>query len=585
MLVAVAFMPTASFAQASSSATKSHTPHVFLHKGLTRSNAKAAGSTTAANGNVPYQGGPVMGGTTNVYAIFWEPTGSVSANYNSLIQRYFGDVGSNALYGIAKQYTGTGGAGDFPAGSHLAGFWVDSGSYPETPLLDSDIQTEVTHAQTVNSWTSGIDNIFFVFLQSGENLCFDSTQTQCASNTFCAYHSFFGTHTIYAAMPYAASFNCDPEAFNAPGPNSDDADQTINVASHEQMEAATDPLLNAWIDPNDPSGGEIGDKCNFTFGPLVNAQGADVVWNNNSYLVQQEWNNAINACSLSLNPTPTYYNIVNRDSNEVMDVFGGGVTLGVNVIQWVPNGGSNQRWTFTPVGDTFNIVSLKSTLVMDVFRAGTTPGTNVIQWTSNGGLNQQWELVPDGGFDLIVNVKSFLVLDSGSTTQGANVTQQLATNSLSQQWSFTPITTPRYEIKNVNSGLVMDVFGGGTDLGTRVIQWTDHSGTNQMWTVVPDGNTFQIVNFKSGLVLDVFGGGKTLGVNVIQWSNHNGLNQQWTFLPSASACLSGSVCQIVNVNSGLVMDVFGGGKTPGVNVIQWSNHNGLNQQWTFVPVS
>lgn len=37
-----------------------------------------------------------------------------------------------------------------------------------------------------------------------------------------------------------------------------------NVTSHEQMESATDPLLNAWLDSQ---GQEIGDKCNFTFGP------------------------------------------------------------------------------------------------------------------------------------------------------------------------------------------------------------------------------------------------------------------------------------------------------------------------------
>jgi hypothetical protein len=35
-----------------------------------------------------------MTGTANAYAIFWEPKGSfVSAKYNSLITRYFGDIG------------------------------------------------------------------------------------------------------------------------------------------------------------------------------------------------------------------------------------------------------------------------------------------------------------------------------------------------------------------------------------------------------------------------------------------------------------------------------------------------------------
>src|SRR6266480_2251546 len=228
-LAAIAMIPLSASA-VSSSATgyhrhrSHHQPHFFLKPGRLNPNAGS---------NLPYNGGPVMAGTTNVYAIFWEPTSNVSTNYNTLIKRYFGDVGSSPLYKINNQYTQTGNA--FPSNAVLAGSWVDTIAYPNSPLLDSEIQAEVTHAQTVNSWSSSIDNIFFVFTERNEDICIDNT-TQCASNTFCAYHSFFGTKTIYATMPYAASFSCNPNA----SPNNDDADQTINVTSHEQMEAATD---------------------------------------------------------------------------------------------------------------------------------------------------------------------------------------------------------------------------------------------------------------------------------------------------------------------------------------------------------
>jgi len=57
---------------------------------------------------------------------------------------------------------------------------------------------------------------------------------------------------------------------------------------------------------------------------------------------------------------------------------------------------------------------------------------------------------------------------------------------------------------------------------------------NQQWSLVPDCNFFQIKNRNSGLVLDVFGGGTSGGVNVIQWTNHNGLNQQWSLIPILS---------------------------------------------------
>lgn len=263
-----------------------HRAHLFLKKNA--HHPKVAAPQAAGN-NLSYNGGPVMGGTTNVYAIFWEPTGNVSANYNSLLLRYFGDVGGTLLYQNNTQYTDS--SGNTPSNTVLAGSWVDNSAYPESPLLDSDIQNEVSNAQSTNGWSSSIDNIFFVFTEAGQDLCFDSSQSQCASNTFCAYHNFFSSNTIYAAMPYAASFSCNPGS----SPNGDDADQTINVTSHEQMEAATDPLLNAWTDS---SGQEIGDKCAWQFGPL-DGQGGDVNFNGNDYILQEEWDNTISGCTLS----------------------------------------------------------------------------------------------------------------------------------------------------------------------------------------------------------------------------------------------------------------------------------------------
>jgi hypothetical protein len=280
-------MPMSAMAATTSSLShqpRHHHPHFFYKKGHQPKNFRYA-----AGNNLNYGGGPVMGGTANVYAIFWEPTGNVSANYNSLIERYFNDVNGTGLYNNNSQYTDSG--GNAPTGERLAGVWVDNSAYPESPLLDSDIQNEVTNALNANGWSPSIDNIFFVFTEAGQDLCFDSSYSQCASNTFCAYHNYFGSNTIYAAMPYAASFSCQ-----TPGsPNNDDADLTINVTSHEQMEAATDPLLNAWTDS---SGQEIGDKCAWQFG-TVNSDGSNVNWNGDPYIVQQEWDNAVGGCVLT----------------------------------------------------------------------------------------------------------------------------------------------------------------------------------------------------------------------------------------------------------------------------------------------
>ena len=250
--------------------------------------------------NLGYGGGPVMAGTTYTYAIFWEPAGNVSARYNSLIRRYFRDIGRSPLYRIAHQYTQS--DGGFPSNVVPAASWVDSRAYPESPVLDNDIQNEITRAQRINGWRSSMHTIFFVFTERNENVCVDNTKSQCTTNGYCAYHSAFGRNTIYAAVPYIASFSCDPYS----GPNHDDADQTITGISHEQIEAATDPLGNAWLDAN---GNEVADKCAQDFG-WPNARGANVVWNNDPYLVQEEWDNNTSSCRLTPSQpslSPTYW--------------------------------------------------------------------------------------------------------------------------------------------------------------------------------------------------------------------------------------------------------------------------------------
>jgi hypothetical protein len=263
-------------------------PHPFYSRGK-------APYQNSSGGNLINHGGSVMNGTAYVYAIFWEPTGRVSSNYNTLIKRYFVDVGFSPLYQIAQQY------GDDtripPVNAVLAGSWVDTRAYPGNPMQDSDIQIEVAHAQQQNSWSSSIHNVFFVFTQSGEVIC--DGNNGCSNGSICAYHNFFSSNTIYATIPYIPDNSaCSP----GHTPNNDVVDWTINVTSHEQMEAATDPKLSAWADS---LGNEIGDKCNFMFG-TVDSGGADVHWgiNNDPYIVQMEWDNSASMCQIGTGASP-----------------------------------------------------------------------------------------------------------------------------------------------------------------------------------------------------------------------------------------------------------------------------------------
>lgn len=248
-----------------------------------------------------YNGGPVeQAGSTN-YAVFWEPTGStVSSTYNSLLTRFFNDIGGSTLYGVATQYYQGSNQQHIVNSSHLGGTWVDTSDYPTTfsPLTDTDIQNEVTKALNANrTWTTGIGSQVFVFLAKGENECLPSGA--CSFSNFCAYHGSFtsGSQTIfYASMPYADTNAgaCGTQG-NASPNNDPDADAEISAASHELMESVTDPLLNAWYDP---AHAEIADKCAFTYGATA-PDGSNITMNGHPYIVQEEFSNAHLACSLS----------------------------------------------------------------------------------------------------------------------------------------------------------------------------------------------------------------------------------------------------------------------------------------------
>jgi hypothetical protein len=291
-------------------------------------NLEASGAGLGS-GNLAYHGGPVMHSNTT-YLIFWSPGNTISASYESTITQFFTDVAADSgkntnVYSTDPQYTDTSGQGANYA-SHFGGAWIDtsttipnhcSGEYQGTGIsvngcvLDSDLQTEVLNALSQNSgWSAGMTSIFLVFTPQNVGSCADSSSKDCAFSDYCAYHSYFthnSTNVIYTNQPYT-----DTTGVGAPGvcdsgeqPNGNWADETINVASHEQNESITDPLINAWYDS---AGYEDGDKCAWIFGSPVGTAPDGATYNQmingHFYYLQQEWNNAGSNCVQNTTPPP-----------------------------------------------------------------------------------------------------------------------------------------------------------------------------------------------------------------------------------------------------------------------------------------
>jgi len=287
------------------------------------------------NPNVVYHGGSVTR-TSTVYTIYWgPPPDTIPDSYQTLIDRWFTDVGGSALYNVLTQYYEGNPPLHIQNASTLGGSWMDTvNPYPHAgtfadPLLDSDIRAEVERAIAANGWPNGgLNAAFFVFTAEGIESCADATD--CTIGTafpaYCAYHwSFFSASSdviLYANMPYAGTwssgfpYNC---GIANPSPNDDpDADVEISIASHEQFEIVSDPLGDAWYDR---TGEEIADKCAYQYGSVA-VDGSNVTVNGNPYLVQEEWSNASTTCvrqysSVNSPPTTTRSNTPTRTATRV----------------------------------------------------------------------------------------------------------------------------------------------------------------------------------------------------------------------------------------------------------------------------
>ncbi|WP_238005988.1 alpha-L-fucosidase [Dactylosporangium sp. AC04546] len=147
----------------------------------------------------------------------------------------------------------------------------------------------------------------------------------------------------------------------------------------------------------------------------------------------------------------------------------------------------------------------------------------------------------------------------------------------------TPTATPAivsggtYKLVCQRSGKALD-NGNTHDDGTWSLQWTDHGGPQQRWTITATGSgRYKLVNHLSGKALD---NGNTIGEGapVMQWTDNGGPQQRWT-ITSVSSNRYKLVCQ----RSGKALD-NGNTADEGATAIQWTDNGGSPQTWQLTRV-
>jgi hypothetical protein len=188
-------------------------------------------------------------------------------------------------------------------------------------------------------------------------------------------------------------------------------------------------------------------------------------------------------------------------------------SLGTSPLIWLPitvsgttlNVGWLNSWSLDTTASTWaataslpptgshTLTSAANSLLMDDSNNSPNDGNPVIQWGSTGGTNQRWTLQQvSGNTYTLVNGSSGKCLDTagGGVSAGTQLVQATcSTTSATQQWLFdqagnyTSPTNTTFAVKNLASGLVIDVPGYSTTQGTTLNLWSSNGGSNQDWQV------------------------------------------------------------------------------------------------------
>jgi endoglucanase len=170
------------------------------------------------------------------------------------------------------------------------------------------------------------------------------------------------------------------------------------------------------------------------------------------------------------------------------------------------------------------------------------------------------------------------------------VTQQSIINAIMSVYPSTSQsidTSKSYMLKNVNSGLYMDVSGAKAVNGTNVIQYkASASKKNNTWKFVSDGNGYYYIYSTLGdgstYLLDVANNSSANGANIGIWQNTYCDAQKYKLVKNSDGSYS---IYTKSSNCKSVVEIVNAYTTNNANVQQWE-YNGHNcQKWYLEAVN
>lgn len=203
------------------------------------------------------------------------------------------------------------------------------------------------------------------------------------------------------------------------------------------------------------------------------------------------------------------------------------------------------------------------------------------------------ELFAEGSAYRIRNVNSGLYLQvAGAAAKNGTNVQQWGSDGIAVHdiWKLCSAGEGYYYLVSaVGDGgtYVLDVAGKKAANGTNIDIYTYNGGDNQKFMLTKNGDgSYQIrTHISNGnSVVEVENASQTSGANVQQWEVNGANCQNWILEPTTDPGCSMNTDVIYtfeNAGSGLVMDITDGKMTDNTNVQQWSSNELNCQKWTL----
>lgn len=153
--------------------------------------------------------------------------------------------------------------------------------------------------------------------------------------------------------------------------------------------------------------------------------------------------------------------------------------------------------------------------------------------TSNSGPTGV-PVIPDG----IYNISSFfngLSVSSADTASGSLIQQQPFTGAATQKWKLTNLGNNVVELSLDGTDQALEIADSSTAVGGKLDIASYTGAKNQQWTLTHTLGTTQIVNVNSGLVVNISGYQMEPGGQLVQNTAGYIANQIWAFFPVPKA--------------------------------------------------